>query len=125
MMVFPEFNQELYDVVQVEVGYCKMFSHILEDFPTREDVKKMMDTSNLPVQTTVSTTVNTVLAGTAGPAPISGTGVGAGNGTGSGRTLPIYKCEIPSPASRALEQQKEAIAAAGGTAAQQALGGLG
>ena len=57
MMVFPEFNQELYDVVQVEVGYCKMFSHILEDFPTREDVKKMMETSNLPVQTTVSTTV--------------------------------------------------------------------
>ena len=107
MMVFNPINQELYDKVQVEIGYCKLFPHILKDFITRADMLQILAPNNLPVNTQVST----ILAGAAGPYPLAGTG----QGKGSGLVTPGYNGANPSSGSQALKKQKEAIRKAGGT----------
>ena len=125
MLAFSPLNEEAYDVAATRITYLKLFQHILEDFITREDAKQILKSSNLPVSTTVQTTVNTVLAGTAGPAPISGTGAGAGNGSGSGTTSPIYVGDIPGPGSQALKAKLQAEREGSGAAITASLGALG
>lgn len=106
MMVFSPINEEQYDLAAGTIIYGKLFPKILEDFLCREDAKMMMKASNLPVSTTVNTLVNTVLAGTAGPVPLSGTGVGKGTGAGTGQTSPAYDGGVPSPGAKILEQRR-------------------
>jgi hypothetical protein len=115
MMVLSPINQELYDKVQVEIGYAKLFKHILEDFITRKDMMQILIPSNIPV----TTNVNTFVAGTAGPYPV----VGKGTGSGSGVANAAYKGETPSPGSIAMKTEKEAIVKAGGITTKQAIGG--
>lgn len=106
-MVFNPINMELYDKVQVEMGYCKLFPHIVQDFVTRKDMLQILAPTNLPV----NTGVNTIVAGQAGQYTVVATGTGSGTGTVS----PVYKGSTLSPASTALQKQKEVALKAGGT----------
>lgn len=124
MMILTPLDDQIYEVAQKEIGYAKLFPYILEDFISRKDAKEMMNSSNLPVSTMVSTQVNTILAGAAGPYPLLGTGIGSGNGSGNGQALPIYNGSFPTPASKAMEIQKEAIVNAGGNASSKAIGSI-
>lgn len=110
MMVFSQLDDAMFDTVQTEIGYCKLFPHILKDFVTRLDCKEIMKSTNLPVTTSVTTAVVTT------------TDTGTGKGQGSGQTTPIYTGSTPSPASKVLEQEKEVIKNAGGSAAAAAIG---
>lgn len=116
MMIFNPLDEEVYEEAQVEIGYCKLFPHLLKDFITRKDMEQIMRPANLPC----TTTVNTVVSGSAGPVPVAGTGLGQGRG----QTSPGYIGQTPSAGSKILEQQKEAIKNAGGTATAAALGSL-
>ena len=112
MMVFSPLDEEEYDSIARKMTYWKIFEYILEDFVSRKDAKEMMKSSNLPVSTTVSTTVNTVVA--VSPPTGTGTGVGAGNGSGSGNTQPIYVGETATPGSVSLKEQHERELESGG-----------
>ena len=115
MMVFTAIDPAIYEEAAIQITYCKLFPLILEDYLTREDAKKMMESTNL----SVSTTVNTMLSGTAGPAPLSGTGAG----TGSGQVQAAYKGETALAGSQALANEKKVIKEGGGTATKVAIGG--
>jgi hypothetical protein len=106
MMVFSEIDLSQIDESDGVIIYGKLFSKILEDFITREDAKQMMQTSNLPVTTSVDTLVNTAVQVV--PASGTGTGIGKGTGTGKGNTSPIYNGSQPSAGSRLLEQRRKA-----------------
>ena len=107
MFALSPLNEELFDELQVRIGYCKMFPHIVEDFVTRKDAAVMMVPSNLPVNTTVNTGVVGTLTP---PTTVAGTGVGKG----SGATTPAYKGDTLLPADELLKQEKQAIVNAGG-----------
>lgn len=115
MMIFNPLNQEVYDKVQVELGYCKLFPHILKDFITRVDMAQILSPNNLPVGTQVST----LIIGTAGPTPVTGTG----QGKGTGLVTPVYNGSTPSPGSEALKTAKEAARKAGGTTIKNTIQG--
>lgn len=99
-------SEEQYDISAKNITYGKLIEKLIEDFVTREDAKMMMKSSNLPVSTTVQTTVNTILSGVAGPVPVTGTGTGLGNGSGSGQTSPIYTGDQPSPGSNVIKAKR-------------------
>jgi hypothetical protein len=105
MMVFSEIDLSQIDESDGVIIYGKLFPKILEDFITREDAKQMMQSSNLPVTTSVDTLVETGVQ--IGP---SGTGIGTGKGTGAGKgqTSPLYNGSQPSAGSRLLEQRRKA-----------------
>lgn len=116
MMILSPIDDQVYEAAQKEIGYAKLFPYILADFVTRKDVAQMMQPTNLPV----NTNVNTVLAGTAGPTPLTGTGIGKGTGV----TSAVYTCQNPAPASVALKAVKESIVSSGGIATSAALGSV-
>jgi hypothetical protein len=106
MMVFSPLNEEAFDVVQVELGYCKLFKHIIQDFVTRRDIVQIINSGNLPVQATV-----VAVAQVAPP-----TFTGAATGTATGTVIPVYNGAVPHPSSSSMIQEKEAIRRAGGVA---------
>lgn len=113
-MVLAPLDQRVYEKAQVEIGYCKLFPHILEDFVTRKDMAQIIRSDNLPTSTNVIVPIN----GLAGTIPVTGTA----NGPAQGTVQPVYNGSIPSPASVAMKVEKEAIKNAGGTATSAALG---
>jgi len=118
MMIFSPLDLALYDEVQVLIGYCKLFPHILEDFITREDAKEMMKASNLSVVTSVDTVVAASLTGVTSV-------VGKGTGKGSGQVIVPYKGQSPLAGSQILAKQKVTIKESGGQSTSAALGALG
>lgn len=115
-MVFTPLNEESFDKAQVEMGYCKMFKHIVEDFVTRKDCAMIMNPSNLQAQVTVFVPVT----GVAGPVAVAGTAQGTSNGIVKAN----YKGEIPSADSNAMIAEKETKRRAGGAAVAAATKGL-
>lgn len=114
MMVFTPLNEEVFDKSQVEMGYCKMFKHILEDFVTRKDAVEMMKSNNLPTNTKVSVPVS----GQAGAMRVNGTA----EGNASGVVIPVYNGEKPTAASTAMQFEKEMRRRAGGLAMKTSKG---
>jgi hypothetical protein len=112
MAPLAELDEAAYEVAQVQIGYCKLFPLIMEDFLTREDAKIMMGASNLSVSSIVNTAVQVVI-----PAG-SGTGVGGFNTT----VQATYKGGMPQAPSHALAEEKRAIKNAGGTSIQKTIG---
>ena len=125
MMVFSPINEEVYDVSATQVTYCKIFPHMLEDFITRHDAKKMMDPKNLPFNSDVVTNAGQAVS-VAVPAG-TGSTVSPGKGKGSGRVTPVYDGTYTLPEDEALKREKKALEDAGGQAAstvlETALGG--
>jgi hypothetical protein len=117
MMTFTPLNDQAYEVAQVQIGYCKLFPLIMEDFLTRKDAIEMMKPSNLPTHTNPGQAVTT----TGGPAAQSGSTVAPGQG----KVLTKYNGSFPRSASRLLAKQKEAIKEGGGKATKAALGAVG
>jgi len=112
MMAMTPIDESLYEEVQVQITYCKLFPLFLEDFLTRNDAKKMMEPSNLPFTSAVTTNPGqgvqvAVPAGT-------GSTVTPGTGTGTGQVSPIYNGAFKIPADEILAKQKEIIKNAGG-----------
>jgi hypothetical protein len=105
MMTFSPIDDALYEEAQVQIGYCKLFPLILEDFITRKDAAEMMKASNLPFTSTVATT---------------GTSA-AQTGVGIGQVSPIYNGSFDTPGSKLLAAQKEAIKDAGGKSTKAVL----
>jgi hypothetical protein len=117
MMVMSPLNEETFDIVQVQLGYCKLFQHILKDFVTRADMIQILAPGNIPVMSNAIIPV----AGSAGPAPVIATATGPVNGV---NTKVIYDGSVPAPASTAMISEKESIRRSGGTSikAMQNLG---
>ena len=107
-MAFEPINEEIYDEAASFITYAKIFSHILNDFITREDAKQMMGQSNLPVTVNAGQAVAT----TGSPAAQTGSTVSPG----SGLAKPIYNGSVPSPGSEVLKQLVKAKKEAGGLA---------
>ena len=114
MMVMSPIDDSLYEEAQVEIGYCKLFPKILEDFITRKDAEKMMEASNLPFTSTVTTNPGQAVATTGTAAAQTGVTAAPGTGTGLGQVSPIYNGSFKTPASEILAAEKEAIKDAGG-----------
>lgn len=122
MMMISEIDEEQFETFANVTIYGKLFPNLLEDFPTRADIKLMMKSTNLPVTTNVSTLVNTAVqvvipAGT-------GTGVGKGTGSGQGQVAAAYIADTPSPESKLLEQQRKAEKEAGASGIEGLTSGL-
>jgi hypothetical protein len=112
MMVFEPINEEVYDKAATFIAYAKIFPHLLKDFITREDAKKMMDSQNLPVTTEV--TVNPGQAVQVAVPAGTGSTTSPAKGTGQGRSLPIYNGSFASAGSKILEKKVKAKKELGG-----------
>jgi hypothetical protein len=82
MLAMSPLNMELFDRVQTEMTYCKIFKHMVEDYVTRADMKMILMSGNLQVQ--------------AGPA----SGI---------VTSAVYNGSYPQAESIAMKAEKEAI----------------
>src|SRR4030066_426932 len=111
MMVMSPIDMNAYDIAATKITYCKLFPHIMEDFLTRVDCKEMMASSNLPVNTNVTTAVAVNIAAA----------TGSGKGVGSGQCSPVYTGDIPKGGSQSLAQQRKAEKEAGGKATSTVL----
>lgn len=103
-MMISGIDEEQFETFANTTIYAKLFPNLLEDFPTRADLKMVLQASNLPVTTNVSTLVNTAVQ-VAIPAG-TGTGVGKGSGSGQGQVNAVYIADTPSPESKLLEQKR-------------------
>jgi hypothetical protein len=112
MMTFSPLDEEQYEDIATQMTYWKIFEYILEDFVSREDAKKMMESSNLPVTTDVL--VNAGQAVSAPPPSGAGTTTSPGTGDGSGNVRPIYDGDTATPGSISLKQQHKADLESGG-----------
>lgn len=112
MMVLSQIDDSLYEEVQVQIGYCKLFPLIVKDFVTRLDASKMMESSNLPFTSKVITNPGQAVQ-VAVPAG-TGSTASAGTGSGAGTVKPIYDGSYEIPQDKVLAKQKEAIKNAGG-----------
>ena len=115
MLALSPLNEQMFDRVQVELTYYKLFSWILDDFPTRRDLEQALSPSNLPVNTNVVTAVQV--------APPTFTG--AGLGTGTGTVTPVYIGTYATPQSKAMISEKEAKRRAGGATISTLTEGVG
>jgi len=121
MMVFSPLDEAAYDEVQVQIGYCKLFPLILEDFITRKDAARMMKANNLPFTSTVTTNPGQAVATAGSPTAQTGATVSPGTGTGVGQVSPIYDGSFKTSEDIILAKQKEAIKDAGGKATKAVL----
>jgi len=110
-MAITPVDLNAYDIAATKIAYCKLFDHIMADFLTRKDCIEMMNPSNLPVNTNVTTAVQVNI--------VSGTGTG--QGVGKGQCTPTYLGETPKGGSQALSQQRKAEKEAGGKAVTEGL----
>jgi hypothetical protein len=121
MMVFSQIDESLYEEAQVQIGYCKLFPHMVKDFITRKDAAKMMEPSNLPFTSTVTVGPGQVVATTGTSAAQAGSTTTPGSGKGIGQVSPIYNGSFKIPADEILAKEKEVIKNAGGRATKAVL----
>jgi hypothetical protein len=121
MMVFSPIDEAAFDKAQVQIGYCKLFKHILEDFITRKDAAKMMTASNLPFTSTVKTSPGQAVTTTGSAAAQAGFTSAPGEGSGIGQVTPVYDGSYKLPEDKILEREKEAIKNAGGATTKAVL----
>jgi hypothetical protein len=86
-------SEEQYDMSSKQITYGKLIDLLVEDFLTREDAKKMMESSNLPVNTTLQVNPGIAISGAAGSFPVSGATASPGTGSGTGQVSATYKGE--------------------------------
>ena len=115
MLVLSAIDERAYDIAQVQIGYCKLFPLIVQDFITRQDLMKILTPDNLPVTVNPGQGVSVVV-----PA-----GTGSTVSPGTGIVSPIYTGQTLSPGSVALSRQKEVIKNSGGATVSSLLGELG
>lgn len=117
MLAFSSLDEDAYESSAQVIIYGKLIDKIMEDFISREDMKEIMKSSNLPV----STRVNTAVTGTlTPPTAVAGTGIGAGTGNVS----PIYIGSFASPGSQLVKQKRIAEKEAGGAAVEGITSGI-
>jgi hypothetical protein len=116
MMVMDGIDLEAYDTYQVEIGYYKLFPHIMKDFVTRKDAKQMMTPNNLIVNTDIAVTPGQAVSTTGSPTAQAGSTVSPGKGTGLGKVNPIYNGGFPHAESQTLKAEIKLKKEAGGVA---------
>jgi hypothetical protein len=117
MLALSGLDDSQYESSANKIIYGKLIGNIMEDFVSREDMKMIMKSSNLPVSTKVNTAVTGSLTP---PTAVAGSGIGAGNG----QVSPIYIGDTASPGSQLVKQKRIAEKEAGGIEVEAQTSGL-